>query len=73
MGSEEKTRVMVRVPDNVCRVMDTLAGHTHVSRPDVVIDACRQFYAALCQREPFFTSPPNGTAFPSQTKAKRWT
>ncbi len=51
MGSEEKTRVMVRVPDNVCRVMDTLAGHTHVSRPDVVIDACRRFYAALCQRE----------------------
>lgn len=42
---------MIRVPDNVCKVIDTFAGHTHSSRPDVVIDACRQFYVAICSKE----------------------
>ena len=51
MGEEEKTRVMIRVPDNICRSIDAFAGYSHASRPDVVIDACRKFYVAICTRE----------------------
>jgi len=51
MGEEEKTRVMIRVPDNLCKTIDAFAGYSHASRPDVVIDACRKFYVAICTRE----------------------
>jgi len=51
MGEEEKTRIMIRVPDNICKSIDAFAGYSHASRPDVVIDACRKFYVAICTRE----------------------
>ena len=51
MIDESRTRIMVRVPDNICKVIDVSAGYTHASRPDVVIDACRKFYTALCLKE----------------------
>lgn len=51
MTEDSKTRIMIRVPDNICKVVDTFAGHTHTSRPDVVIDACRKFYTTLCLKE----------------------
>lgn len=53
MGEEAKTRIMIRVTDNMCRSMDAFAGNTHVSRPDVVVDACRKFYTDVCVREAF--------------------
>ncbi len=45
--TEDRIRVMFRIPDNFCKIIDAYAGYTHVSRPDVIIDACRQFYTAL--------------------------
>ncbi|WII07796.1 hypothetical protein PED39_00980 [Methanomassiliicoccales archaeon LGM-RCC1] len=51
MGEEAKTRIMIRVTDNMCRSMDAFAGSTHASRPDVVVDACRKFYTEICTRE----------------------
>lgn len=48
---EERKRVMIRIPDTVCKLIDLFAGRTHTSRPDVIIDACRQFYTKICTDE----------------------
>ncbi|MBQ7702265.1 MAG: hypothetical protein IJT54_07685 [Candidatus Methanomethylophilaceae archaeon] len=44
---EDRVRVMFRIPDNICRSIDAYAGYSHASRPDVIIDACRQFRLAI--------------------------
>ena len=42
---------MIRVPKTVGDAIDTCVGRTHLSRPDVILDACRQFRVALVSFE----------------------
>ena len=48
---KKNVSVMVRMPKNICNIIDTCVGNTHSSRPDFVIDGIRAFNRFICDCE----------------------
>lgn len=48
---KKNVSVMVRMPKNICNIIDTCVGNTHSSRPDFVIDGIRAFGRYICDCE----------------------